>query len=316
MGVVLTALSKGNPRFRRPDVIDLLKRGAILHTDIATASMIASHKSDTAASDAFAVRHFNSAEQLADAVRGRASNDPFLHSWWVAVAAFLHSQREVAATPLFIERALSVLPGEAELLLMAGTAHELRASPRVQEAVDLPPGFRDVVGGRAVNLNRAEARFRGALRSRGDLVEAQVRLGRVLALKGQHRDALTELAAARDRATDAAGSEQKDPVVQYYLFLFLGQEEQALGNHEAARASYKRALGLFPTADSAALALSRFEHLGGERAAAVDAIVSVMQRPSTPQGRNDPWREYYNAGPGRHSAELLDDLRRPFRRHP
>jgi tetratricopeptide (TPR) repeat protein len=300
------------------DISRLLKRGAILHTDIAVAASNAERQPDFAAMLSLPSLHFGMAMELVDALRlrpGAADQDtgpaswrnapdtPFIRAWYLATAAFLQSQYEIIGTPGFIDRGLLLFPGEPRLLLMAGGVCELLASPRVQEGHDVDRSAASI-DTRDGNLRKAESFYRQALKRDAALVEARVRLGRVLGLKGQHKKALAELQAAR--ADDA------DQAVRYFRLLFVGDEQAALGHEAAARQAYGDALHLYPGAQSAHLAMSSFERRFGIREAAASSIRDLLQ--TTAASAPDPWAEYYAAGDGRRAQQLLDGLREPFRR--
>jgi tetratricopeptide (TPR) repeat protein len=156
-------------------------------------------------------------------------------------------------------------------------------------------------------LDEAAKHYREALAVDKGLVEARVRLGRVNGLLGRHEEAIKELAEAWRQS----GAE---PLVRYFNVLFLGEEHEALGHRAEARAAYDAALELYPSAQSAHLAISRLAYKGGDTPGAL----SMMRATLTPRREgamtiDDPWIYYPFAGVSRHSAELLDALRRPFR---
>jgi tetratricopeptide (TPR) repeat protein len=298
------------------DISRLLKRGAILHTDIAASATEAWQLHDSATTVLVSSLHFGMAMDLVGALSLRSTanvgkagpipwrtlpDGPFVRSWYFAATAFLQARYEITSAPLFVDRALALFPEEPGLLLMAGGVHELIASPRVQEGTDIDK--KDDVGSRDSNLRTAEARYRQALKADPGLVEAQVRLGRVLGLLGRHNQALTELQAAH---VDDAAREMR-----YFRALFLGDEWDAVGNVSAARDAYQQALALYPDAQSAHLALSVFERRRDNREPAAASIRDLLEQPPTNQ--DDPWRQYYTAGDGRRATALLDALREPFR---
>src|SRR5207247_8011220 len=105
-----------------------------------------------------------------------------------------------------------------------------------------------------------------------------------------------------------------DDPLRYYGELFLGAEEEALGHFDAARDGFERAAALFPSAQSPLIALSELAKRRGDRAGALAAIDRLFKLP--PAGhdeRDDPWWSYHTAQ-ARNADQLLDALRRPFRR--
>ena len=281
---------------------DLIKRAVILHTDIAVMAASDSPQPDRANVSPRASLHFGAALELVaflrqEAPRGR--DDPFALDWWRAVAAVLGQLRDTVSSPYYMKRAVSLFPHDPEILLIAGVLSELLASPPVQDA---QPGFE------VVHLRRAEQFYRDALKSDPNAVEALVRLGHVFGQQQRHAQAVSELKKVAD---DAA-----PPRVRYFKYLFLGEALEEMNEGGAAREAYQRALELYPGAQSAHLALARLERRAGDRVSSVAALQRLMERPPNAQAREDPWREYFIAGPARRAAEIIDGLRRPFRRQP
>ena len=82
----------------------------------------------------------------------------------------------------------------------------------------------------------------------------------------------------------------------YFAELFLGREEEALGNRSDAKRHFENAAELYPKAQSPRLALSQLARRSGDRAGALRALQGVTSLPSTPlndAARMDPWWEYY-----------------------
>ena len=149
--------------------------------------------------------------------------------------------------------------------------------------------------------------FRRALEIDPTLVEARIRLGRVLGLRGEHEEAAGQLRQAQAASTE--------PVLAYYANLFLAAEERALDRHDAARMSYERARDLYPQAQSPHLGLSQLARERGDLAEAQQSIQKVLAMSPDRSRRGDPWWTYHIAQ-SRHVDELLADLRRPFSRKP
>jgi tetratricopeptide (TPR) repeat protein len=293
----------------RAEILPVLARGAVLHTDVAVAQLRGSQRADEASRGGWASVHIAMAEGLVGRLAFRASAHPLINPWYVAVGSLLSSQLEVASAPAFLERALAVLPGDPQLLLLAGAAHELRASPRVQDAQDLSASTRHDIGDARQNLRLAEAFYRRALSVAPTQVESRIRLGRVLGLTGRHQEALTELQAAdqESRQYVAAGGVIDRPLL-FYQALLLGEEQDALNRPDDARRSYARALELYPGASSAWLDLSRLEWRSGARAAAAAAIGRIADPAQRVGVTDDPWTAYFCAGPARNVDAVLQAL--------
>jgi hypothetical protein len=80
----------------------------------------------------------------------------------------------------------------------------------------------------------------------------------------------------------------------YLAELFLGSEEEALGNTAAARAAYGRAAALYPRAQSPRFALSQLARRAGDRAAAQRELRLIAELPEQETDREDPWWTYYD----------------------
>lgn len=301
LAAVIAAIQRGTVPVAAADMPTLLRAGSILHTELASALIRDSQRPDVATTAAGGL-HFSMAGRLVDELRKRVPKDPTVRAWFVTVGAILLSQREVATTAALLERGLRWYPADSQLLLFAGAAYELRASSRVQDGEDLD-GIREGIGGATANLSRAEYFYRSAFNHDQSLIEAQIRLGRVLGLRGKHDDAVAELEAAR-RGLSAQASPSE--VVLFFSSLFLGDELAALGRSDLARASYRNALALYPGADSAHLALGTLEYAVGARDQALAAIVDMAKQRSI--APDDPWRDYFSAGEARDVERLLAAL--------
>jgi tetratricopeptide (TPR) repeat protein len=154
------------------------------------------------------------------------------------------------------------------------------------------------IGERQANAD-AEALFRHAIDADGSLVEARVRLGRLLLIRGRDAEAATMLAQAVTAA--------RDPAVAYLAHLLAARAATRLGRLDEADAHTDAALALFPGAQSALIAKSYVALQRADAAGALDPINRLAQRDSRVPPR-DPWSEYY-LGAGRDSTALLSDLR-------
>ena len=103
-----------------------------------------------------------------------------------------------------------------------------------------------------------------------------------------------------------------DPQLLYYAELFLGAEEEALGNRDAARVAYEQAAEHFPHAQSPPLALSQLARRYGDRGGALHAIARLFALPADErEPKDDPWWWYYVAQ-ARDAEDLLAAMQRPF----
>jgi tetratricopeptide (TPR) repeat protein len=310
---------------------DVVKRGAMLHADIAMAYPFGQAASGNEARSGpvgltlfmndgqqlglqGTVSHWTMGRRLLERVRPPDSKTPktvpnpggdaTVRLWYLAAAAFMSSIRQIE--PAHFDRALELFPRDADVLLAAGAVREVFAGPWTQAVIRSMRVPRDVVidvQSAGVELRRAEQLFRRALEINPAMVETKIRLGRVLGLRGRRQEALTEL-----RQAAAAPAE---PLLQYFAALFLGAEAEATGNEDEARQSYQRASALAPTAQSPLLGLSRLADRGNDRAAARLSVQRMLNPPADETSRVDPWWTY-ELMHGRHAGKLVAELRQKF----
>lgn len=305
----------------RGDANRILKRGAMLHTEISMVRGTAAATTDERPSSLRqvtllvgdglqvgieeSVSHRAVARRLLDDVapeppRRDPARDDFVRHWYQAFGALL-CVRGVYDLAHF-ERALELFPADAYLLMLAGSLHETLAGSRLQAVVDAARSRRDVsirIGSGRDELERAEDVLRRAVRADPDGAEAHVRLGRVLSLRGRHAEALPELHRGRVMA--------KDPFVSYYAELALGGALHAVGSLADARAAFARAALLFPSAQSPRLSLSQLAHVDGDRLEALRLARSSLSIGGSTHDE-DPWWVYDFAA-GRDADARLSELR-------
>jgi tetratricopeptide (TPR) repeat protein len=117
---------------------------------------------------------------------------------------------------------------------------------------------------------------------------------------GRHVEALAELQAVPP---------QQDPVVAFYTHMVRGDVERAMARYDAAQHSYQQALELFPSAQSARMALGHLARLRSNRDVALALLQPALTAP-LPR-TDDPWWDYFR-GDGRNSEALFRRLRAPF----
>jgi tetratricopeptide (TPR) repeat protein len=297
---------------RRRDPTRIVKRGAVLHIDVAVFTsfgLVADHSrgyqkllvndgqrvgSDTSS------YHWEFGRALLDSVKPDPGGDEMVRLWYAASAAFMVSRADLAELQRHVGRARRLLPTDAAAQFFSGVLHENFASPQIQSAI---LGTKTEIGSVESESKEAEKLFRQAVTLEPAFVEARLRLGRTLGVVGRHAEAAVELQRAI-AATD-------DRLLQYYGNMCLGREEQALGRREEARAAFERAASLYPRAQSSYLALSQLARRYGDKAGARGALRPVLDLPARGSEREDPWWDYYISA-GRHADALLTELRRPF----
>jgi tetratricopeptide (TPR) repeat protein len=301
----------------------LLKRGALLHADLA---MIAPGTGRSAPRNPGsgplrftlymadgrhlgsedAVSHWEIGRWLLDTVTPGPSADEDVRLWYLATSAFMQHQQQLAL-PHF-ERALALFPSDPDVLFQVACLHEMLAAAAVQAAVRaarLPRDRTLDVTTEREELRTAERYYRRALEARPGMIEPRIRLGRVLGRLDRPKDAVGELRLAVSKAVN--------PLLLYYGLLFLGAQLEVLGNHEEARTSYERAAALYPLAQAPALALSQLAARAGNHAAARDAVRPVFDRPGDPDDSDDPWWLYHTTH-ARSVVVLLPEMYRAFDR--
>jgi tetratricopeptide (TPR) repeat protein len=220
----------------------------------------------------------------------------FQEHWYSLVVSVSLSQTNPEAASTVIDRGLSHLKDSARLQMLAGVTEEARARMFNGNLHD-----RLVVSGMRVSQARArlveaQKHYRRAANRDPRLFEARLRLGRVLYLRNQPREARREL--------DAVARDSGDGRLLYLAHLFRGALNEYDDDLEAARQEYEAALALGPDYQTPYLALSYVEHLTGrgDRARELLALLTDIVEPA----EDDPWRAYQN---GARDDEALAWLR-------
>jgi hypothetical protein len=291
----------------------VLKRGALLHTDIALLSsdiwppMLNYDPMVVTIVDGRTVgreggTHWELARLLLDSVYPQPSSDEMVRQWYVATTAYVQNLHQWGQAQTNLRRALAVFPLDATILFLNGVLHETFAAPESQNALP-PPGFRFDFGPERLELRQARQFFQQAVKANPGFPEAHLRLGRVTGLLGNHDEAIAEL-----RKADAALTDRQ---LQYYAALFLGHEQEALGHTDAAREQFERAATLYPNAQSPLLALSHLAGREGDPAGMLPAMKRVLTLPVTDARREDPWWSY-DVAHVRNAEELMAAMRKVF----
>lgn len=231
--------------------------------------------------------------ELARGIAEKAErDDAFRRDWLLAVGFELQARGELSqALPFFVE-CQGAFPGAAEACLAAGTVYEFSAFP-------------DGLGGSRVArapadlVHEAETEYRQALAIDPSLLEARLRLGRVLQRSGRPEEALGELqtvASASDGGATAA-----------LAHLFLGELLEHVGRMDEAAQQYRAALDLDPTLQPAGLALGGVLARRGDRTGAVEILERIL-RNGCPVG--PPRLFAYRLGLGLRARAAIDALRK------
>jgi len=304
----------------------ILRRGALVHSDVAMMGLAAPGALDLSPgrqsikmsfSDGRQTAltqpdlHWEFARKLLDLVaaggttRPAPTADAMVRQWYIATSAWMqpggHHDND------HIGRGREMFPDDPDLAMLAGAQHEAYATSSVQTAVRsafLPTGVTLAVSSERSELRDAEKLLRRATELKPDFAEAQIRLGRVLAIMERDAEAADHLTRGVE-GTD-------DRLLRYYGSLFLGAAEERLNHHDAAKASYQQAAALFPTAQSPLLGLSELARRAGRREEALQEMEKVYSLDLTGSLNADPWWTY-NYAQGRDADALLEALQQPFR---
>ena len=308
----------------------VIRRGALMHTDIAMAGPLWRTPLDTRPSlapQSFLMQmsdgqsldlgqvaiHWEIGRLLLDDVRpGGAtkpapSSDEMVRLWYRSTATWMQKGSHLNKTHL--DRARRIFPRDADILFLLGCLHETFADAQVQSVVRSAVLPSDVVmdmQDERTELKLAEDTLREAVAARPDDPEARLRLGRVIALRGRYTEAVFEIA----RALESLPGD--DDAQQYYAELFLGAALVGAGRYDDSRVAYERAAALFPNAQSPLLGLSELARRRGDRKSALDAMQKLFDLPQFEFERLDPWWGYH-VYQARNTDQLLEELWKPYR---
>jgi tetratricopeptide (TPR) repeat protein len=244
--------------------------------------------------------HWAHARALLEHVHPPAAQDEGVREWYRATAGWLAEAGDLAELRNHLVHGRGLFRGDAVLTMMEGARRQALASARIQASLGSRSG-RTTVGSRRHELSQARADLRDALRHDAGLVEARVRLGRVLADLERPQEAARELKLAVTQADQ--------PVMLYHAWLSLGEQEAVLDRIAEATSAFERARALFPAAQSPHLALSQLARARGDRAAALESLHSAL-RPGA-SASDDPWSSFLWAVGGAW-RERLDAVRRAW----
>jgi tetratricopeptide (TPR) repeat protein len=318
----------------RGDFTVFLKRAAMLHTDLAlltfvptvvepptatrqpprhgravTTPVIDVRSADGRIEDyQRANPHWDFAMDLLEALPSKPERDPLVGQWFSTIGAYFARHDNTADGMRHFDRARNIVPDHPEVNYGEACLQEKLGAPRIQDfakVTKLANGM-TLVGMTSpqTHFRRAETLLRKALAAKPDFPAASLRLGHVLAEKKEFDAALTVLQQAIPKLNGPAA---------YYAHLFSGDAALALGRGDEARASFERALELYPGSQAARLGLGAALRYMGDRQAALDAMQLTLATPSDARdSRDEPWWDYYE-GDRDAVDRLIEDLREPFR---
>ncbi len=232
--------------------------------------------------------HWSMARGLLHEVYPHPSADEFVQRWYRAVAAWFESAYLLGNAKYHLTRALEELPHDPMILFYAGAMHEAYASERLQSVPRTRPAM-----AKQLRFPSPAEEWRAAERLLGEAVkasapeEARLRHARVLGRLGKHAEAAAALRELEPRVLDRR--------LAYFAALFLGSEEGDLDHADQAVAAFERAAALFPTAQSPLIAMSDLYRRTGNRAAALTALARLQALPPEAADRHDPWLNYFRS---------------------
>jgi hypothetical protein len=261
------------------------------------------------------------ARSLLDLVQPNPSNDPFVGTWYHTTTAFMMGQGAFGEALGQLARGAALLPDDARVLFDHACFFEEAGLPREQALLtddDLlamrlarsgsrirnPPTVSPMaafVGLRPVEEVNAEAErlFRRAIEMDPTMVEARVRLARLLEIRKRYAEADALLTTALETS--------RDPWVTFHAHLFAARADHALGKNDLAAAHIRAALALFPNAQSALMAQSELALFTADPTSALTPIRLLASMPADTDQRSDPWW-LYPVGAGRNAQRLLAEM--------
>lgn len=293
----------------------ILKRGTILHTDIAflaprrllratgaddrdNPSTVILGQDGRFDSTTDILVHIVIGRYLLDGVTPDPARDDGVRAWYYATLSIFEEHHMFGDVRRHVERALELMADDPIILFYAGAFREMLAGSSVQgvatEATSM--GFNVSVLSTKAELQAARMFYSTALTMGSVDPELYLHLGRVSGLLGDHEAAIASLTRASDGL--------REPALQYDAALFLAAEYEALERWDDTRASVMRASDLFPKAQSALVALSRLRHRQGDAPGTIAPLEQMFGLRGSDLRRDDPWWHYPESH-ARNSTALL-----------
>jgi tetratricopeptide (TPR) repeat protein len=239
--------------------------------------------------------------------RAQRATDPFVSAWYHATTAYMFASGLYGEATPHLHFASQALPDDAWSLFDRASYAEILGLPmhqalltdaeqlgrsatvpmaRSSAALRVPPAARTNA--------EAERLFRRAIEVDPSLVEARVRLARLLMERGKFDEAGAELTTAL--ASKPLG------VTAFYAHLFAGRAAARQGRPGDAAAHFAAATALFPDAQSALLGSSQLSLSRSDVAATLKPVAHLGV--DTAVFTADPWWQYHLAA-GRDAEALL-----------
>lgn len=229
------------------------------------------------------------AQTFVDKLASRERRAAFVRTWPLMVLAVLHEGRMVLAATEFGRRVRDPGGDSPELLLALGATEEMAWWIHHEEDAD--PGVKG-------DLKDAERHYRQAVIIAPTLIEARLRLGRVLALRDDPEGI---------EILGQIGEPLEFPF-RYLARLFEGDVFERRGDTAEAERRYSEAVSLMPTAQSASMALAHVRHARGARAEAAQSVRLSAEAKDVPDTA-DPWF-WYSRGTAWRGRGYVEELRK------
>ncbi len=188
--------------------------------------------------------------------------------WSLALAYYFLNQQQYDFALPFLSTAARKYPDDQEILLALGTTCE---------AMGWIYGFEDMTF-------RAELAYRAILEKDAGHVEAHLRLGHILKMRGLIEESLLELNWTVDHTTDSE--------LIMVVNLLLGDIHRRRGNTETAVQCYQKAVEIDPDCQAAVTALSHSLLLAGNSVGSHQMVGQLLKRRGELRGETDGWWQY------------------------
>jgi tetratricopeptide (TPR) repeat protein len=286
---------------------------ALEHLPLASAILLHAERAKTASAAGASDFHLDLARRLAALLlRVRPKQEGFVRRYYIAMTLWAYGEARWAAALDLAAGGRRLFPRDPELLLSIGSLEEslgcqrilgLEPSPENLAQLSVTATFRSEVAEhreRQRHFLEAEKAFSEAIAADPPLMEAQLRLGRVLWRRGKPE-------AARQRLESViAGS--REPAIVYLAHLFLGRIHEDAQRLTEAEREYRAALDAAPHAQTPELALAHLRQGVGDEAGAGAAIRRALE--PAPQARlDDAFWHYASAWSGQAGARFEALLR-------
>lgn len=252
--------------------LEELKAAALLHTEVAFRTRVE------------VLFHLESARDYLNRIEEDSLRKILLRQWYLAISSLLRGSMQSWGALHLIDSALDIFPDDLEILMAVGAVYETAGWMGVPRKLD-----------------RAEELYHRILATHPENLEVHLRMGRVMQLRGNGKEAVRELNWSLEQSTD--------PEIRFVAHMLLGDSCNQLGRLSEAIQSYRAAVEIAPNCQAAAVALSHALHRAGDRAGSREVINHFLNQEVNPPGVSDRWMRYLFGG-----QELLDSAMRETRK--